>query len=232
VNAAEAALKAAKAQRDAAALDLQRTRISSPFGGRVRSTQVNVGQFVPAGTVVASVYDSAAVEVRLALSNEQLALSGLSPGGESLSTVPINIQLSAIIGGERYEWPARLTRMEASIDKTTRFYTAVAEVERPFDNKVYPQPLVVGLFVEARIPGKTFDKVLRLPVKAVVNAQLLGVDSQQQLAAVPVQIVDRNDTYIWVQAPVDAGQMIVVSDPRVLQPGLRVRTQPFLAKSQ
>jgi multidrug efflux pump subunit AcrA (membrane-fusion protein) len=55
--AAEAQVAAAKAERDHARLNVERTQITLPFAGRVRNTWVDLGQFVGMGTKIATVYD-------------------------------------------------------------------------------------------------------------------------------------------------------------------------------
>ena len=55
---AAAALSAAKAGLDEAQLNLIRTRIYAPFQGRIANKQVDVGQYITPGTVIAKVYST------------------------------------------------------------------------------------------------------------------------------------------------------------------------------
>ena len=57
--------------------NLKKTKILAPYTGRLQSTNVNIGQFVSPGTLLAQVYATDYVEVRLPLSlgdYEQLKL--------------------------------------------------------------------------------------------------------------------------------------------------------------
>ena len=77
VAAAEALLKASEADLEAARLDLSRTSISAPFNGRISEKYVDIGQFVSPGTAIAMVYDTDVVQVRLPLTDRQVALLDL-----------------------------------------------------------------------------------------------------------------------------------------------------------
>jgi len=62
---ARAELRHAAADRDQARRDLERTEVRAPFAGRVRSRQVEVGQIVSPGRVLAEIYATHRAEVRL-----------------------------------------------------------------------------------------------------------------------------------------------------------------------
>lgn len=70
---ARASLLGAQASRDQVKLNLARTRISAPFNGRVAKKLVDVGQYVTPGTVIAEVYSTESVQIRLPLTDRQVA---------------------------------------------------------------------------------------------------------------------------------------------------------------
>lgn len=226
VNAVRAALKSARAEEQRAALNIQRASITVPFDGRVESTQINLGQFVPAGSTLGVVFDSAVVEVRLPLNNQQLALVGIIPGSNTTANLAnIPVELNATIGGKRYRWAATLTRVEASVDSRTRLFHVIAEVSQPFDSSVHEHPLVVGLFVEATISSSVIDKAISIPKKAIVNELVFIVNSEQKVELRPFTVVDRKDDVVWIQLDMESNEQIVVSDPRVLKEGMTVNTK-------
>jgi RND family efflux transporter MFP subunit len=227
VNAARAALKAAKAEQKRGSLNIQRTSITLPFDGRVELAQVNLGQFVPAGSTLGTVFDSSVVEVRLPLSNEQIALVGIIPGANDASSIDtifgtMPVELSATIGGKRYRWSARLTRVEASVDSRTRLFHVIAEVTQPFDTSIHEHPLVVGLFVEASISGRTIANTISIPKKAIINEQVFIVNSENKVELRPFTVIDRKGDVVWIQLDFESNEQIVISDPRVLKEGITV----------
>ncbi|MBD3647975.1 MAG: efflux RND transporter periplasmic adaptor subunit, partial [Pseudomonadales bacterium] len=74
---ARARLVAAKADLEQANINLARTRVSLPFKGRIMSKAVDIGQFVTPGTRLGKAFSTDRVEVRLPLSDSQLASLGL-----------------------------------------------------------------------------------------------------------------------------------------------------------
>ena len=74
LRAAELAVTAAEADVAASKLALERTVIRAPFDGRVLQKRADVGQFVGNGTPLAQVYAIEALELRLPVSDAQLAL--------------------------------------------------------------------------------------------------------------------------------------------------------------
>lgn len=70
---ARAAVAAAEAGVERAERDLERTEIVAPYSGRVRTTNVDIGQYVPVGGAVATVYAVDAAEIRLPLPDSELA---------------------------------------------------------------------------------------------------------------------------------------------------------------
>lgn len=195
---AEAQLAAAVAERDKARLDLARTAISAPFAGRIRETHVDLGQFVTAGQRVARVYSTERVEVRLPLTDRQVALLDLplsyTDDHAELGSLPV--RLSAVFGRERWDWQGVITRTDAAIDVESRVLYAVAEIIDPFarDPGSERPPLSIGQFVEAHIPGRRIDNVVVMPRGALQPGDRIWVvDAQDRLASVPVEVLQARD---------------------------------------
>ena len=85
LKAAEAAMRAARARRDEAQLRLDRTNLAAPFDGRVRSTNLDKGQYVVAGQPVARLYSIEGAEIVVPVSEAELAWLRLpQPAGSQL----------------------------------------------------------------------------------------------------------------------------------------------------
>lgn len=245
VKAAEAALAAAQATLQQARLNLNRTQIRVPFDGRILTTEVDLGQFISRGSVVADVYDSQQAEVRLPLTTKQLLQTGLDLGqlvnAREIAVVDRpQITLSAMLGEQKVIWQARIVGMDGSVDTSTRFIHLIAIVDQPFSIEQHQQPLLMGAFVEASIPGRRFSSALRLPSKAIVDnrvfivedtrfaqgsssAESASTDSAYRLRPHTVTVIAQEEEMLWVDASgIEVGQWIVVSDPRVLREGMTV----------
>ena len=76
---ARAAVQAAEAELQEAERDLKRTRIKVPYDGLVRSKLVDVGQYVAPGTPLGVTFSIDKAEIRLPLSNSDLAFLSCPP---------------------------------------------------------------------------------------------------------------------------------------------------------
>ena len=201
--AAEAALAAAIADREQAQLNLQRTKVVAPFNGRIRQTPVDLGQYVAPGTPVARFYATDVVEVRLPLTDKQVALLNLPLGYHNGSPEENpEVKLTAVFAGQAWQWSGRITRTDASIDVESRVVYAVAEVEKPFDSEPGSQrpPLNIGQFVEAEIGGSRLDNVLLLPRSALQPGDSIWVvDEEERLQALPVKVLQANSQRVAIQ---------------------------------
>nr|WP_242523682.1 efflux RND transporter periplasmic adaptor subunit [Microbulbifer salipaludis] len=226
LEAARAAVEAARADRDQAKLNLERTRVRTPFAGRVVETYVDLGQFIAAGTKLARIHSTGVAEVRLPLTDRQLALLDL-PLGQAIENGPA-VRLSAEIAGQPREWRGQLVRTEAAIDASSRFVYAVARVQDPYSGAA---PLVNGLFVEADIAGKTLENVARLPRQALhEGSHVLVLDDENKLRFRDVELLQAVDAEVWVRGQLARGERVVVSSLGYLREGMAVTANPLNEK--
>ncbi len=223
---ARAALKAAQADLGAAELDLQRTRVDAPFNGRISEKFVDVGQYVTPGTRIARVYATDAVEVRLPLTDRQVALLNLPlhyRGEDNPEALPA-VTLRATFGSRDWEWQGRIVRTDASIDEDSRVVYAVAEVQEPFARGPGGErpPLVPGLFVSATVSGRTLEAVSSLPRSALRSeSAVMLVDKRQQVVDRVVTVLQSEGGQVWVQG-LQRGDRVIVREPTVTVAGMRV----------
>ncbi len=222
----EAALTDAELVLETARRDLQRTTLSAPFSGLVRSEQIDVGQFVNRGTSIASVYSTDSVEVRLPIADQQLAYLNVPLGqrGELPEAMAPTVELTAEFAGQRQTWAGRLVRTEAEIDPGSRMVYAIARVraESATEDDAIPPP--VGLFVQAEIDGVAEDNIVVLPRSALRNGnQVLVVDTENRLHFREVEVlrVYRDDAYI--SGGLAAGERVNVSPLQTVVEGMRVQ---------
>ncbi|TQV82411.1 efflux RND transporter periplasmic adaptor subunit [Exilibacterium tricleocarpae] len=234
--AAEATLDSARAERDQARLDFERTTISVPFAGRVRETYVDLGQYVSPGTKIAKVYDTSLAEIRLPLTDRQAALVDLPLGFRGNADEPgPAVTISGVIAGQRYRWQGRIVRTDASVDVRSRLYYAVAEVLDPFvaDPATAQVPLVVGLFVEAEISGRQLPGVITLPKQALFKRNhVYTLDKEQRVELKTVTVLHSDAEWAWVRGDLAPGELVVTDKQAYLQPGLVVAPRTTLEETR
>jgi RND family efflux transporter MFP subunit len=224
---AQAALKASEADLAAAQLDLSRTSISAPFNGRVSEKYVDIGQFVAPGTPIATVYDTDVAQVRLPLTDRQVALLDLplhydQETADALSGT--DVQLRTRFANKEWEWRGRLVRTDASIDVDSRVVYAVVEIENPFarDPETERPPLSPGLFVNATISGRSLPQVTQLPRSALrSDGSVMIVDSKQRAESRAVQVLQSDTSNVWVQG-LSKGEQVIVNEPTLILAGMKV----------
>lgn len=226
LSAAKANLDSARGDLGKAQADLDSTRISVPFGGRIKETFVDLGEYVTEGTKLATVFDSSQVEIRLPLTEAQAALLDLPFSPRPLERQSL-VTVRGSVAGESYEWNGVLARTDAYIDANSRMYVAVVEVEQPFSTGV---PLLPGLFVDAEIEGKHMHNVVKLPRGALYQRdKLLMLDSDNKVSEKKVRVLRRTADFVWVKADIPEQTLIALEKQSLTPAGSIV--DPLLAES-
>jgi len=226
---ARASLASAQARMDEAHRNLSRTRITAPYAGRVLEQRVDFGQFVSTGTVLARIYAVDFAEIRLPLTDRQLAfvnLPELYRGEATYGQGGPKVTLKADLGGRKYSWEGRIVRSEGAIDSRSRQLFVVAQVEDPYGRSVEDRPpLKVGLFVEAQIEGKLLHDVVVIPRTLLKeNSYVLVIDDQSKLRRRPVEILWRDTKNIVVSEGLISGEILCLTQVPYAVDGMEVNT--------
>lgn len=225
---AAAALATAKAERVRANRNLERTYIRAPYEGIVRSKETDLGEFVNPGTRLGIVFATDYAEIRLPLTDLDLAFIDLpdvtqvtSPGG---ANGPL-VTLSAVQKGKAAEWSAQIVRTEGVVDDKSRVTYAVARIADPYQLHGDDNPLPVGTFVAAQIEGSEAKNVIRVPRRIVRGSdELMFVDADNKLQFGKVNILRSDANYIYVNGGAKPGDVIVTTVLESPVNGMPVRT--------
>lgn len=225
VAEAQASLRAAEADLQTAKLNLARTNVSVPFKGRVSERSIGVGQYVTAGTQLGRVFATNKVEIRLPLTDKQLAELNLPIGFVAAANNAPAVTLSATMGGDYHEWKGEIVRVNASVDKDTRLVYAIAEVTDPYGASVDEQgmPLAVGLFVNASIKGVVPQDALVMPRDALRGDDKVYVIKEEKLEIRTVTVLSTSKDHLIVASGVEPGEQVVTSAVRSAYDGMAVQ---------
>jgi len=223
---AMSAVEAAQANRDKAKLNLSRTALSAPFDGRINRKHVDVGQFVSPGTVIAEVYSTEAVQVRLPLTDRQVAKVNLPLTARNHNDEHAfpPVVLNAVYGGKDYQWNGHIVRTEGALDAKSRVVYAVVEVKNPYE--IIPgsdrPPLAVGMYVKAEIIGRQMQDVVRLPRKILQKKdQVIVVDDTNKLRVKNITLLESDGEQVLVQGLATGDRVLMTRLPSAI-PGLEV----------
>lgn len=225
VAQAKARLKAAKANLQRAELDLARTKIALPFAGRIKEKMVDVGQYVSPGTMIGQAFATDVVQIRLPLTDSQLASLGLPIGFVANKDQVLPVELTAVVAGLDQNWQGHLVRLDASIDRDTRTLFGLVEVTEPYGENLsqHGMPLAVGLYVNAEIFGREIVDATIIPRQGLrAGDNVFVLNSEQRLEIRNVQVVHSSDTDAVIGSGISPQDRIIVSSIRNPIPGMNL----------
>ncbi len=225
---AVASLASARAEQVRAKRNMERTYIRLPYDGIVRAKETDLGQFVTAGTRIGVVFSTDDAEVRLPLTDRDLAFIDLPSPFEVLASGTADgpaVTLTAVQKGRPFEWQARIVRTEGVVDEKSRVTYAVARISDPYGRLHDGNILPVGTFVGATIQGSAAEHTIRVPREAVRGSkQLLFVGEDSKIEIRDVDIIRSDSAYSYLQGGATEGERIVISALEAPINGMSVRT--------
>jgi RND family efflux transporter MFP subunit len=209
---ARAALAAAQASLRSAELDLARTNIRAPFTGRVRERRANVGDYVGPGSPVAVMFSTDTMEIRVPLTDTDLASLRVPLGFAATAANPgPAAHVTNVLGGRVMTWEGRLVRTEASVDPRTRLIYGTVEVRDPFSSR-YATPLAPGMFVSARLEGSGRETLVAAPRSALKrNEFVYVVNADNTIDVRQVRPAQTTADEVLFREGVADGERVVVS---------------------
>ena len=227
---AAAALATAKAELVRARRNLERTYIRLPYQGIVRSKEADLGQFVNPGTRLGVVFATDYAEVRLPLTDLDLAFVNLPSATEiaqsgSSDSGPA-VTLTATQKGRQQSWQARIVRTEGVVDVSSRVTYAVARIDDPYALRSDSVPLPMGTFVSATIAGSEAENIIRVPRSVVRGSdELVFVDDDSKLRIRKVNIIRGDANYVYLGGGAEVGERVVVTSLETPINGMAVRVR-------
>ena len=207
---AESALAAAEARLRDARTRLDRTRLTAPFSGQIRTKAAEIGQVLAPGQVIASLYSTDMAEIMVPLRAEEAALI------DNLQSRP---RARVKVGGATRE--GFLARIEGALDPATRSYRVVIQVPNPY---LGDSPLLMGSYADVMIDAQQVDTFIEIPRLAVREGSMVWVVRDDRLHFRPIQILTQRGESAIVTAGLSSGDQLVVSTPAVVTDGMSVRT--------
>ncbi len=224
---AKANVASAKAVLKQARLDLERTRIYAPFNCRVRSEEIETGQYVKSGTGIGIVAGTDQAEIIIPLAMDELHWLRVPRQGSQLSGSEAIIKI--ISGNKVYSWAGKIVRSFGEVDERGRMARVVVVINDPYNLKkkrIKGGPdLEVGMFVEGDLKGEILENVFLLPRNAIrENDTVWTVDDDNKLRIKPVTIIRRERMNILVRSGLSDGERLVLTSVAGAADGMKLRT--------
>lgn len=235
-NTSRSNFDSAVANRDSDAAEVERIRaliaekkVLAPFSGRLGIRQVDLGQFVSAGTVLVSLQQLDPIYVDFPIPEQQL--EQITVGDEVEVTVDA-------FSGETFS--GKVTTLDAKVDQSTRNITVRGQVSNP-DRKLLP-----GMFANVKVRAPQATDVVTVPRTAVTyslfgdtvlvakpdDASKTGDDATYTLEQRRVTLGEQRGDQIVVRDGVKAGERVVSAGQNKLFNGQKAvlsKTPPLKA---
>ncbi|MEO1527184.1 MAG: HlyD family efflux transporter periplasmic adaptor subunit [Planctomycetota bacterium] len=218
----------AKLQLQRANLDLQRTRIVAPFSGVVIANHVEQNAVVAPGTRLATLEDTASVEVRCNLRSDDIPFLRTAgtplENAYDLPAVPVTVEYDR--GGQTYAWNGVLSRQDGlGLDQATRTLPVRIHVDNPTQK-------IIGEVGDSSDDGDSLALVRGMFVKVVLHCE-----PTRMLAKIPETVL-RPGKQVWLMrdeklemqtiriARIQDGNAFIDMTDSALQVGDRIVSSP------
>ncbi len=224
---AKASLASAQAAVDQAQLALDRTELKAPFNSRVKSENIDIGQYVKSGSSVAMLAGTDSVEIAVPLTSENLHWLNIPLHGKTLNGP--DAVVSVTNGGPAHEWQGHVLRSTGEVNPRSRMMDIVIEVRDSYGlsnpNNTEPPALAIGTFVDAQIKGKTLKDVFVIPRTTYRDDSTVWlIDNEGKLRiqkVVPVRI-EKNE--VIISTGLNDGDQIIATNISGAANGMKLRT--------
>lgn len=219
----QANLAAAKANLKLAELNLQRTEINAPFNGRIGQEQVDLGQYLRAGTSIGSFSGTDRAEIHVPLPINELAWLNIP---STHTTAAGSLAMISLPDNPQTQWQGRIVRSHGEIDPASRMATVVISVTDPYRLKGTADGTTLqhGQFVDIQLFGKQLGQLISIPRDALRSGQQVWIaDNENRLRLRPVEILRREQETLLVGRGVSSGERLIMTTLSGAADGLRLR---------
>ncbi|RZS64990.1 membrane fusion protein (multidrug efflux system) [Kerstersia gyiorum] len=224
---AEAAVVAAKAALESAAINLGYTKVTSPISGRIGEPLVTEGALVEGSTAthMATVQQLDPIYVDFNQSTADLAqLRKVFSHGkvQRVDEAPVTVMLD----GQPYDQKGRLLFTGVTVDPSTGQVKLRAEVPNPHSE------LLPGMFVRVKLEQGYDENAVLVPQQALQravdgSASVFLLRDGDTIAVAPVKVGIAYQGQWVIQEGVSAGDVVVVEGFQKIGPGAKVKAHPW-----
>jgi RND family efflux transporter MFP subunit len=228
IKNAESRVAAAKAALEKARRDLERTSIKAPFNATVSRKATEIGNFVAPGAPIGEFFQTSPLEIRIPLPLDDARFLKRKPeggyGGE--------MTLSTNLGNQMVEWKATIDRDESQVDLQSRSIYLISDIlpNQKTDSPITLQP---GLFLDATISGKVYEKIAVVPASAFYDlAGVRLVTPQGRLELRQVEVLHRTGNLVYVSSGLAENERLCITEVPTNIEGTEVEVRELPAHPQ
>lgn len=215
---AQADFRSAEAQVNQATAALRQTTIMAPFAGRLGLSQINLGDFVSAGTEIVNLQSIDPIYVDFSI--PEIYMSKVAAGQQVL--IRTDAYPNATFNG-------KVEAVESAINQANRTLMLRASIPNK-DGKLVP-----GTFVNVNILVNAEQQVIEIPQTAVVFApegnfvyKIIDGKAVKSL----VTLGDRDAANVVIKSGLNVNDVVITAGQLKIQDGAPVMVAPANAKPQ
>jgi len=223
-DGAAAALEAANASLDQAALDLEYTEVRSPIDGRVGKTLVKIGNLVGGNeaTHLTTVINYDPIYVNFNISERALLRTSrrsarASGGKPDLTTIKVYLQRALDKG---FPFEGNLEYADLAVDQSTGTFLIRGIFANP------NRAILPGLFVRVRVPMQNTDDAILVPERALGADQggrfVLIVVDDNLVERRNVEVGTKYEDMVVVEGGLNGDELVITDGIQRSRPGAKV----------
>jgi RND family efflux transporter MFP subunit len=225
---AKAALVSARSLLKKARLDVSRTRITAPFHAFVRDKSVDTGQYVMAGSKLATLVGTDEFWVQISVPFRQVSQIAI-PGINATDGASARIIQEAGTSGDPVIRQGRVVRLLGELDPAGRMARLLVSVADPFQLQAPLSesgiPLLLGAYVTVEIEGPWLENVFVIPRKAFRDRDRVWLMTDEKTLAIrSVTVVWRRKADVMVSG-LSPGDQVITSRISTPVPGMELRDE-------
>ena len=230
LESANAAVKVAEAQVQAAAIDLDRTTIRAPISGVVGLSQTTQGALVTAGQASALTVIRKLDPVYVDVTQSVADLLKWRRSGQQLAAEKSTVVTLRLADGTAYEHQGFLAAAEPHVNEQTGVVVLRVEFPNP------DQFLLPGMYVQVEMPQAVIENAILAPQEGVTRdrrgrpmAMVVNAQNQVETRELTVQ---RDQGNQWVVTDgLQAGDRVIVGGLQKVAAGMTVVPEERQAKT-
>lgn len=212
IDAARTAVEAARIELDRARIELDYRTIEAPFDGFVGITEVDPGDRINPDTLITTLDDRSALLVTFEV--PEALISDIRVGDE-IAVATWNSRSPNAFG--------EVVDIGSRIDPATRTFVARARVENDSDT-LRPG---MSFRVSVDVLGRLYPAIAETSVQWGADGAYIWTVSNGQAQRKSVQIVQRQQGVVLVDADLDEGDLVVVEGIQRMRNGVDVTHEPL-----
>ena len=235
-----ARINSSKARVKQESLRLKRATIKAPYAGRILKKNVDIGQFVPTGSMLAETYATDFVNVELPLSLNQYELLGMPEAFRNKKIKKAELPTVILTNPDSIKkdnWQGTVVRTGAALDAQSRQLNVIVRVDNPYDERQgISSPIRIGQYLKAKIKGRTFDNVYVLPPSSVVYNREIRLLEEGKIKIFPIEVIwnSTDATVVKASENIESKNLILTSLTQAVNgmPVLTIEQQREQTKQQ